>query len=525
MTAMPTPRYGEHGKSAKEFLKDGHFIRVLIGGRGAGKSFTVAEDVARHIWRNAGAKAIIARETEVSQADSSIDTFRAFFDTLGNAYSEEFGLFKSWNNGRTFRLPSKLAIDRMQAECGKMIPQQVNAWIEATGDKLCGYVEFRGLPAAEKGKFRGMECSYLALIEADQIIERQYALGLACLRWKGADASRCDEKGFIRDRCVVLDTNPPSPNHWIAEFEKRELLKPENERTARFWHIPTYENEHNLPENYIRDTILTPYASNPDMIERMLYGRYADAFTGKPVCYAFREAEHAAEDLDWPKGAYLVRGHDFGTSNATTFSAYWMDGGTEYWHCLAEQYLEGSDSESQARGIVAMTAAEFPFALPSWKGDQVCAGVLDFCDPSGDNSNFSTKSTGSSVKIFNTNGIYPGTLLWNRGIAIGLTLINRMLEKRDGRGRSIFKVDKKNCPVLYRAIKGGYRYPNVGESGYGKDEPLKGTVGQEFDYSHIFDSIRYPVMNCMKLLRTEFMRAKQPTNLVTRRNINPVRTF
>ena len=86
--------------------------------------------------------------------------------------------------------------------------------------------------------------------------ERQFHLSLACLRWKGADPETCDEKGFIRDRCVVLDTNPPGETHWIAQFEERQKGLPPHERQAEFWHISTYENAHNLPAETLPDVIL-----------------------------------------------------------------------------------------------------------------------------------------------------------------------------------------------------------------------------------------------------------------------------
>ena len=57
-------------------------------------------------------------------------------------------------------------------------------------------------------------------IEADQIDRKDFELSFACLRWKGADPATCDEKGFIIDQTIIVDTNPPSPSHWIAKMEK-----------------------------------------------------------------------------------------------------------------------------------------------------------------------------------------------------------------------------------------------------------------------------------------------------------------
>lgn len=524
-------KFGEHGPSIQAFLEDDHFIRVLCGGRGVGKTRALAEDITAHIWANAGAKAIIARETESSQADSSIDTFFSFFESLGPMYTTAaLGLFKVWNNGRTFRLPSKLAVKRMQEECGDLKTRsEIVRWIQTKGDSLCGYVQFRGLPPAEKGKFRGMECSYLALVEADQIVRRQFDLSLACLRWKGADPATCDEKGFIRDRCVVLDTNPPSPSHWIAKMEEEEAEKPEADQIMRFWHISTYENEHNLPENYIRDTILLPYAKNPPMQERMLWGRYAEAFDGSPVYYAYEPAHHEGENLPWPRGAYLIRSYDQGNPNATIFAAYWAEEGCEYWHDLLEIVLKDSDADRQSLQALHVTETEFPF----WNDRNICAGVLDFCDPaynatSGTMKIEVNKADGgktsvdmSQMAVFRKNGIFPGFRTSARGLQETIAIVNRLLQKKDRHGHYCYKIDRKGCPQLRRAMAGGYRYPSVGEPGFGKSEPLKGPLCEHLDA--VSDASRYGKISVLKLLQAEMEAVKKPNFQAVRRNPNPAR--
>lgn len=501
---------------------------MLIGGRGSSKTTAVAEDITGHIWQNAGAKAIVARQTEASQADSSIDTFWKYFEKLGPLYSAAggVGLFKAWNNGRTFRIPSELAVKRYQEECAKMTSRaEIAHWIFTKGDKLCGRIEFRGLPDADKGKFRGMECSHFTIVEADQVAQKQFNLCLACLRWAGTDPTTCDDKGYIKDRCVILDTNPPGTKHWIAEFEKEEAAKPKENQTAEFWHIPTDENAHNLPDNYIEETIMVPYRKNPAMIKRMRYGQYADAFDGAAVFYNYDQVLNVGYDLPWTKGAYLVRGWDFGTFNMVVWLAYWKEREHEYIHAMAEQYLEGSDTDRQASNAVKLTEAEFPF----WNNRTICSGVLDFCDPAGANSNFGLshnskgQKVGSCVEILRTYNIFPGTLLWNRSVAVGTTLINRFLEKRDDKGGACFVIDAKNCPTLHACFSGGYRFPAPGEPGYGKDEPLKGIHNGEMDYSHAADPLRYAGMNVLKLLKGEYEAARKPNFRQPARNINAAR--
>lgn len=498
------PPYGTHGKSIEEFLSDGHFIRVILGGRGSGKTRGLAEDITRHLWRSAGGKAIIARQTETSQEDSSIDTFWQFFETLGGLYSPTIGLFKSWNNGRTFRVPSALAVKRMQEECSTMTSRaEIANWIIRKGDALCGYIEFRGLPDADKGKFRGMECSYLALVEADQISKKQFDLSLACLRWKGTDPETCDDKGFIEDRSVTLDTNPPSPSHWIAELEEAEKKKPEHDRIMRFWHIETYENEHNLPENYIRDTILMPYANNPPMLDRMLYGKYADAYIGRPVMHAYRRECHEAEKLGWLRGATMVVGADVGTWNTSLISAFAQRGENIYWWALREIVLQDSDTDRQAVALLQVLAQEFPF----WnQGNEICPETYFFCDPAAANSNFSTGPTSSSVKIFASHGLHFAARMPDRGLQTSIATVNRLLEQhhteKTPQGLKTvwhFKIDTNRCPKLTSALRGAYRYPEKGEVGYGSDQPLKGTLCDGADHS--MDGLRYAIVNALSLAR------------------------
>src|ERR1700743_571428 len=131
---------GTPPKSIQEFWDDPSFIRVLLGGRGSGKPFGLASDIVAHCWQNAGAKAIVARESEISQQDSSIDTFQLYFESLASPLYETdgLGLFKTCNNGRTFLVPSMLAVQTMQEKCKGFDKAARDRWIAEDGDRLCG---------------------------------------------------------------------------------------------------------------------------------------------------------------------------------------------------------------------------------------------------------------------------------------------------------------------------------------------------------------------------------------------------
>lgn len=458
-----------------EFHSSRAKLRVLVGGRGSGKTTGVSVEIIGHALHNAGAKIYVLRKTQDSNADTTQETFDIVLGNCGSAYVDTgVSLFKKIDGGRCYRLPSRLAVEyynKFLAAHPAATKSQKQAWLDSMGSRYCSFVYFSGVPSAQyrASRFRGYECSMLVFVEADQLAREDLDLGLACLRWKGADPKTCTEQGSIKDTCIILDTNPPSPRHWIAKLED-EATKAEDD-TRRFWHIPTEENRNNLPPGYIEDLTKT-YAKNPSMYERMLLGKYADAFDGDRVLFAFDYGNHAFEHLDFPRGAYLIRGWDFGTTQAVVWSAYWADDKDEYWWDLYEYYAEQSDVERQCRAVLDLTNKIFPF----WNDRLVCSGLRDFCDVAGTQR----KDTGSSIVTLHSYNIFPG--YQRMGLQESITIYNRLLERKDRHGKFVYRIDKNACPRLFVGSAGGYRYPKEGEPGFGSDEPLKGIAGQNYDH-------------------------------------------
>lgn len=503
------------GQSIRAAHQSAARVRFAIGARGSGKTSFFSLEAVLHGWSEPGAKIMAVRKTEVSQADTTIETMRRTFAALGDLYVDTgVSLFKSWNDGRTVRIPSQKAVEEWNRVAIKMRNKsETLQWLDTEGNRLCSFIEMRGLSNAQiaENKLRGFECSMMGLIEADLLTLADFAMAIPCIRWRGADGN------FIESGGIIVESNPPGTKHWIAVLEEewRRGEHPDYE----FWHIKTQENAHNLPPGYV-ENLKEAYRGNPAMYKRMVMGEFADAFGGIAVMFAFKPDAHVGKNLPWPKGAWLIRSADVGTHNSTIFSAYWRERDHEYWHVLKEIYLEGSDTERQARAIIAVTKEEFPF----WNDRTICSGVLDFVDPAAANSNYSTSKTASSVAIFNTYEIYPGTNLWQRGIQMGLAICNRLLELRDGEGRYCFRIDEEGAPILTIALSGGYRYPSPGESGYGGDVPLKGLSHQDFDYSHSADSWRYGVLNAMQLGRAEHEK-NNPNATFRSKNPNPDRMW
>jgi hypothetical protein len=305
-----------------------------------------------------------------------------------------------------------------------------------------------------------------------------------------------------------------------------------------------YESQHNPDLGYIKcavglkdcphitqdkiDRIIAKWGPNHPFTRSSLHGEFIEIFEGKPVHYAYSMEHHEAPELPWPKGAYLIRGWDFGTSNAIVWSAYWEAKGIEYWWDLCEQYYEGSDTDRQVRNAIIRTDNEFPFH----DDREQCAGVLDYIDPAGANSSYTrqikvtmngrdTTVAESSANILRTHGIYPGMRTVARGLQETLAVVNRLMEKRDPQGRWCYRIDVTSCPRLARAYRGGYRYPAVGESGYGNDAPMKGAACDNLD--HLADAARYGKINCLRLLQDEMAGAKPPLFAAKKKSVNPVR--
>jgi hypothetical protein len=521
------------GQSLQEFHNCFKLVRVLVGGRGSGKTTSVAVDAIGHAWHNPGAKILALRKTEESQGDTTIDTFNIVYNQMGSLYQQtELSLFRSIDGGKQVRLPSDEAVslyNKFLKETPGASKKAIKEWLATVGDKYCTVLEFRGLPDAitSQNKLRGYECSMALLIEADLMQRADLDLVMACLRWKGPDGK------YIQDTCIIVDTNPPSPRHWIAELEEETLgngqdKQPDVKMMAKyqFWHIATRENKHNLPPGYVENLELQ-YRNNPAMYKRMLLGQYAEAFDGAPVFNEFQDSIHGHDGLPFPKGAYLVRGWDFGNTNATIFSAYFCRKVTdpktkkvevyEYWWCLSDLVLEESTAERQCVAALQHTAVYYPF----WNDRSICAGVLDFCDPAGDQQ----KDTGKSIDVLNTYGINPGFNTRLKSLPVTLSICNRLLAMRDEKGNPSFRIDRNKCPRLYVALLGGYRYPKPGESGYNPDKqlPLKGPAAGGYD--HPCDAWRYPVINLMRLAKMETEAKAAPVGLRRKTKVNRKRVY
>jgi hypothetical protein len=511
------------GKSLQEFHMSKAKRRVLIGGRGCGKTFGSCVEAVNHCWHNAGAEVKIFRKFSSSQEDTVVETLLEVFAKLNGDIDTDAnpGLYKDtgrslfqWRDrGTKIRVPSQDAVIAwskwIDSNPGASITE-LEVWLNTTGDRLCGHIILDGLPDDDKAaaKLRSAQVSMLIFVEADAIAEDHIKLAEGSLRKRNAYGEYFPDDEYN----IVIETNPPGKKHWLAKWEYGDTENgiPPRENTV-FWHIKTEENCHNLRPGYLEDLKET-YRYDVCGYNRFVLGLYDDHFPGTAVIKGFSPEIHEKGGLPWPDGAWMIRGWDYGGSNnACVWLAYFVDKfGYEHIWVLKELWLQNSSIEEQANEVKKITEEEFPSLLDK----QAVQGLYDFGDIAGQQKS----ATGAVVNVLATHGIFPGSSVM--GLEESLAVFGRLLTARDASNNPVFLIDGDNCPKLTRALKGEYRYPLPGEPGYtaGVMKPLKGPACNHAD--HIVDAARYAITNMFKLLKvgTNPDRGKR-----RKKNINPPR--
>lgn len=263
------------------------------------------------------------------------------------------------------------------------------------------------------------------------------------------------------------------------------------------------------------DRIIATHGPNSPFTRSALHGEFIETFPGEAVYYAYNSQQHEHEGLGWPSGALLVCGMDVGTMNASTISAVKRVGDYIYIWAMREIILSGSDTDRQCVELLKVLANEFPF----WnKGTHVCPQALFYVDPAARNSSYTARGpTSSALKVIHSHGIFPGYKL-NLGLQPSIATVNRFLQQsHEHEGKTVyhFRIDKKKCPVLARAMAAEYRYAAEGQPGWGADIPLKGQYCNYVD--HVCDSFRYLCANIIDItaeIHPDGMRTKRnPPNM------------
>lgn len=268
---------------------------------------------------------------------------------------------------------------------------------------------------------------------------------------------------------IIMDTNPPSTDHWI--YEKFEVEKPEG------WEIfkqpgglePNAENRENLPPNYYEDMM---EGADPEWVNVHVHAKYGRSKQGMPVYHSSWKTDfHTRSNLQVLTSSVVVIGLDAGRTPAASF--FQMDPKGRVL-LLDELTSENMGMENFLRTKVK------PMLLARYAGIPAVVSA----DPAvWQKSQLNEKSVADIIREAGLTLPKPrGPAMGNRiepRIRAVESLLNRQID-----GEAAFLVDKERCPKAVAGFEHGYRYKRK------KDGQYEETPEKTFA-SHLHDSIQY----------------------------------
>ena len=301
-------------------------------------------------------------------------------------------------------------------------------------------------------------------------------------------------QGGCHNPQIILDTNAPSEDHWMAimsgqspmpegmdESNRRALTRPDsweffmqppgmNEVKDERGNVTGYEpnklaeNRKWLAKRYY-DTLI---AGKPlGWIRVNILNRPGQLSSGKPVWPEYREEVHSSKAVLGPiSGHSLVVGIDFGRSPAAVIGQQAFG----RWLILSELTAENMGTRAFARLLkshIAMTFPEMRFSV--------------FGDPAGEH--MAEADDISPFLMMRAEGvrILPAP---TNDIPVRLNAVREVFSQLvDGKPRILIS---PACQMLRSALGGGYRYRRLQTSGERYSE-----VPEKDRFSHVADALQY----------------------------------
>jgi hypothetical protein len=266
---------------------------------------------------------------------------------------------------------------------------------------------------------------------------------------------------------IIMDTNPPSEDHWI--YEKFEVEKPDG------WEIfkqpggldPDAENRENLPETYYEDMSV---GATKDWIRSHVDGRYSRSMIGRAVYEnTFVPEFHTAKqpllhikDAQYP----LCIGLDFGRTPSAVIGQRTPRG----------QILAYSEVYADNMGLDKfITTMLQPHLGSMYPGQRVyvCG------DPAGAQKSQLSEQTAFDVLKQHGFSAYRAP---TNDPAKRIMAVERQLAYQV-EGQPLLLIDPR-CSRLLKAMKGAYKYKRKQDGTY-EPSPMKD------EWSHISDAFQY----------------------------------
>lgn len=267
---------------------------------------------------------------------------------------------------------------------------------------------------------------------------------------------------FLTPPQVILTTNYPNTEHWIYDDFVAHPVQ-----GYTIYRQTQEENRHNLRPGYYED-LERDFANRPDLLKTLVRGEWGVTVRGRMVYPEFSRDLHVATAPIQPVDSPVIRGWDnTGLSPACVITQMSSTG----------QWLVLHEFTADDMGILDMGEM-----VQIWCADtfgKYSARYRDIGDPSGtvrDTGKMSPRDYLAKLGIF----VEPGQQHFKvRREAVASRLI-KMVNKQPA-----IKISP-TCKRLVDGFEGGYAYPEIGNSGVFRPDPMKN------DYSHIHDALQYP---------------------------------
>lgn len=213
--------------------------------------------------------------------------------------------------------------------------------------------------------------------------------------------------------------------------------------------------------------------NNPDWIKRYVHAQYGDDPSGTAVFReSFKQSFHVVDEVLPVFGHPIVVGQDFGRDPCAVLTQLDHKGRLLV---LGEVVVEDMGLQQMLNvGLRPLLAHERYSGRPA-----VLIG-----DPAG--ASKSTLYEETSFDLIKRNG-FMGFPAPTNDIDARLRSVEAfLLGQRDG-GPAVI-IDRQRCPMLIRALSGGYRY---GKNAHGVKKPTPDKTGPGAKYTHVADAFQY----------------------------------
>lgn len=452
-------QYTFPGPVAEAFANDSSFVTGIMGPFGSGKSSAACWTLFRHALEQQPFNGV--RESR--------------WAIIRNTYPElKSTTIKTWMDW----FPPEIAPMKWDAPISSRIRLDL-----PDGTKLDMEVLFFALDRPEDvGKLRGQELTGAWINEASEIpLEVLDVLTGRVRRFPP------DRRGGPTRSRIIMDTNPPSDDHWYYNFAEKAtpkdwaffrqpgglIVTTDTDGSVKYAPNPDAENIFHLNGGYEYYFQMLG-GKTSDWIKVFVLARYGSTMSGKPVYPEWNEAKHLAQqELKPIQGLPLLLGWDFGLTPACVIGQISPSGKL----IIYEEFVaNGMGIRQFAREVVrpAMANKYSAFKFES------------FGDPAGSQRAQTDEKTclqellsaGIATESSDTNDFIP------RREAVAYFL-NGLAS-----GEPAFLLSN-TCDTLRRGFNGGYRYARMQIGGI---EPRYRERPEKDKHSHPHDALQYLAM-------------------------------